>query len=74
MSTITEEIKQLPVSQKAALYHFLAEDEELKNYLIAGNEPFEELARRDAAYSNGEMRLTDRQALTTRLQIRRNGL
>jgi hypothetical protein len=74
MSIIVEEIKTLLVSQKAALYYLLSEDEELKNYLISGNELFEELERRDAAFTNGEMRLTNRQELSTRLQSRRNGL
>ena len=74
MSIIVEEIKTLPVSQKAALYHLLSEDEELKNYLISGNELFDELERRDAAFHNGEIRLTDRQTLSTRLQSRRDAL
>jgi len=74
MQIIVEDIKTLPVSQKAALYHLLSEDEELKNYLISGDELFDELERRDAAYAKGEMRLTDRQELSSRLQSRRNGL
>jgi len=74
MSIIVEEIKTLPVSQKAALYHLLSEDEELKNYLISSDELFDELQRRDAAFNKGEVRLTDRQELSNRLQSRRNGL
>ena len=74
MSIINEEIKTLPVSQKAALYYLLSEDEELKNYLLSGNELFEELERREAAFTKGEMRQTDRQELSTRLLSRRNAL
>ena len=75
MQTIMiEEIKTLGVSQKAALYQMLSEDEELNNYLISGNDLFEELAQRDEAFNKGEMKLTDRQTLTTRLQKRRNEL
>ena len=74
MPIIVEEIKTLPVSQKAALYHLLSEDEELKNYLISGDALYDELQRRDTAFNKGEMRLTDRQELSNRLQSRKNGL
>lgn len=74
MPNIVEEIKTLPLSQKAALYYLLSEDDELKNYLISTNEVFDELERRDTAFNNGKMQLTDRQELADRLQSRRNGL
>ena len=45
-----EEIKTMAVTQKAALYQMLSEDEELNNYLISGPELFEELERRDKAF------------------------
>ena len=69
-----EDIKTMAVTQKAALYQMLSEDEELNNYLISGTELFEELARRDNAFSKGEMKIMDRQTLSTRLQNRRNEL
>jgi len=69
-----EEIKTMAVTQKAALYQMLSEDEELNNYLISGPELFEELERRDKAFGNGEIKITDRQTLSTRLQNRRNEL
>ena len=74
MPIIVEEIKTLPVSQKAALYHLLSEDVELKNYLISRDALYDELQRRDTAFNKGEMRLTDRQELSSRLQSRKNGL
>jgi|GEM_PF-4901176 len=69
---IIEEIKTMAVSQKAALYQMLSEDEELNSYLISGHELFEELESRDKAFTNGEIKMTDRQTLTARLQNRRN--
>ncbi len=69
-----EEIKTMAVTQKAALYQMLSEDEELNRYLISGQELFEELESRDKAFSKGEINMTDRQTLTTRLQNRRNEL
>ena len=69
-----EEIKTMAVTQKAALYQMLSEDEELNNYLISGHELFDELANRDKAFSKGEIKMTDRQTLTARLQSRRNEL
>ena len=74
MSTIVEAIKTLPVSQKAALYQLLSEDEELKNYLLSSNELFDELERRDLAFNNGDIQLTDRQELHNRLQNRRDAI
>ena len=69
-----EEIKTMAVTQKAALYQMLSEDEELNNYLISGHEVFDELENRDKAFNKGEMKMTDRQTLTARLQNRRNEL
>ena len=75
MQTIMiEEIKTMAVTQKAALYQMLSEDEELNNYLISGHEVFDELENRDKAFNKGEMKMTDRQTLTARLQNRRNEL
>jgi len=75
MQTIMiEEIKTMAVTQKAALYQMLSEDEELNRYLISGEELFEELESRDKAFSKGEVNMTDRQTLTARLQNRRNEL
>jgi len=75
MQTIMmEEIKTMAVTQKAALYQMLSEDEELNNYLISGHEVFDELEKRDKAFNKGEMKMTDRQTLTARLQNRRNEL
>jgi len=64
----------MAVTQKAALYQMLSEDEELNNYLISGHEVFDELEKRDKAFNKGEMKMTDRQTLTARLQNRRNEL
>ena len=74
MTQIVEEIKSLPVTQKAAIYSLLSEDEELRNYLISNNSLYEELALRDAALNRGEIKLTSRQHLTSILQNHRNGL
>ena len=74
MTQIVEEIKSLPVTQKAAIYSLLSEDEELRNYLISNNSLYEELALRDADFNKGEIKLTTRQQLSSILQNHRNGL
>ena len=74
MSIIVEEVKKLPISQKAALYRLLAEDEELKSYLVSDSMLFDELERRDIAFNKGELRLTNREELSERLQKRRDAL
>jgi hypothetical protein len=74
MTIIAEEIKTLPVSERAALFQLLSGDEELVNYLLSSNGIMEELKRRDEAFVNGKMELTDRKTLSERLKSRRNGL
>ena len=74
MSILAEDIKKLSASQKAELYYLLRDDEELRNYMISNNILFEELFRRDKAYTEGEIQLTTRQQLTSRLKDRRDAL
>jgi glucosamine--fructose-6-phosphate aminotransferase (isomerizing) len=74
IQVIEEEIKTLPVSERAALFQLLSGDEELVNYLLSSNGIIEELKRRDESFVNGKMELTDRKTLSERLKSRRNGL
>ena len=74
MIPVLNDIKSLPVSQKAELYYLLQDDEELKKYLFADNRLLEELARRDQEFAEGKMPLTTRKQLSNRLQSRRDGL
>lgn len=45
MAIVAEDIKHLTASQKAALYYFLLDDQELKDYLISNNGLAEEIIR-----------------------------
>ena len=74
MPLLTEDIKKLSPPQKAELYYMLRDDEELKNYMISNNILFEELTRRDNAYTEGKIKLTTRQQLSSRLKKRRDAL
>ncbi len=74
MTPVLNDIKSMPVSQKAELFYLLQDDEELKQYLFADNRLLEELARRDQEFAEGKMQITTRKQLSTRLQSRRDGL
>lgn len=74
MPSISENIKKLPVSEKAELFNQLREDKELENYLISNDQLYKEIARRDKAYSEKKIHLTTRQELSDRLKQVRNGL
>ena len=74
MSPRIEDIKSLPVSEKAELYRLLQDDKELKDYFASNDKMFEELALRDQAYEEGKIGITTRQQLTDRLKSRRNAL
>ena len=74
MSPISENIKRLPVSEKAELFNLLREDKELEDYLISNDRLYEELARRDKAYTEKKIHLTTRQQLSDRMKKMRHGL
>ena len=74
MSLISENIKKLPVSEKAELFNLLREDKELEDYLISNDRLYEELARRDKAYAEKKINLTTRQQLSDRVKQMRHGL
>lgn len=74
MLPISENIKKLPVAEKAELFYMLREDKELENYLISNDRLYEELARRDKLYAEKKIHLTTRQQLSDRLKQMRNGL
>ena len=74
MSPISENIKKLPVSEKAELFNLLREDKELEDYLISNDRLYEELARRDKAYTEKKINLTTRQQLSDRVKQMRHGL
>lgn len=74
MLPISENIKKLPVAEKAELYYLLREDKELENYLISNDRLYEELVRRDKLYAEKKMHLTTRQDLSDRLKQMRNDL
>ncbi len=74
MPILAEDIKNMPVPQKAELYNLLMNDEELKEYMASNNVLFEELAKRDKDYADGKIRLTTREDLSLRLKQRRDAL
>ncbi len=74
MSSISENIKKLPMSEKAELFYLLREDEELENYLISNDQLYKEIGRRDKAYAEKKIYLTTRQELSDRLKQMRDGL
>ncbi|MGN6531183.1 MAG: hypothetical protein ACTHK0_05470 [Ginsengibacter sp.] len=74
MSSVFENIKKLPVSEKAELFYLLPEDKELENYLISNDQLYKELARRDKAYAEKKTHLTTRQELSERLKHLRNAV
>ena len=74
MALLADDIKKLSAPQKAELFCLLRDDEELKNYMISDTMLFEELARRDKAYTEGKIQLTTREQLSSRLKNRRDGL
>jgi soluble cytochrome b562 len=69
-----ENIKNMTVPEKAKLFSILRNDKELEDYMISNSALFEELDRRDKAYTEGKIKLTTRQELSLRLKKRRDAL
>jgi len=77
MNSIVDDVKKLPLSERADLLLALQNDTEISEYLQATEADkilFSEIARRDAAFKNGEMQLTTIDDLKSRLQNRRDAL
>ncbi len=74
MMHFPEDIKKMTAPEKAELYCLLRDDEDLRNYMISNKMLFEELNRRDKAYSEGKLKLTSRHQLSSRLKNRRDAL
>ena len=70
----TEDIKNMPVPEKAKLFSLLRDDKELQDYMISNTTLLEELNRRDKAYAEGKIQLTSRKELSLRLKKRRNAV
>jgi len=77
MNSIVDDVKKLPLSERADLLLALQNDTEISEYLQATEADkilFSEIARRDAAFKNGEMQLNTIDDLKSRLQNRRDAL
>ena len=77
MAILLDEVKKLPVSERANLFLALEKDDEISEYLQPENVDevlFAEIAQRDAAYKEGKIKLTTMGDLTNRLKARRDAL
>ena len=77
MKSIIDDIKKLPVAERASLFLVLKKDSELKEFLHSAQADdllFEEIARRDKSFEAGEMNLTSVEDLAIRLKARRDAL
>lgn len=77
MNSILDDVKKLPVEERANLFLALKSDNEINEYLDSAKPDrllFEEIARRDAAYNDGKIHLTTMDELSDRLKSRRNAL
>lgn len=77
MISIIEEIQKLTLPEKKEIFNALLADDELQSSVNTFEEDpflFEELARRDNALRNGEIKLISLDELESRLAERRNRL
>ena len=70
----TDDIKKMSAKEKADLYYLLRDDEGLKEYMLSNESLEEEINRRDTAFAEGKIQLTNREQLTLRLKNRREAI
>ena len=66
----TEDIKKMSAKVNAGLYYLLRDDERFQEYMISNEALAEEINRRDTAFTQGKIQLTDWEQLTLRLKKR----
>ncbi|MEO7310562.1 MAG: hypothetical protein ABIX01_09200 [Chitinophagaceae bacterium] len=77
MTSMLDEVKKLPVSDRTDLFLALKADVEMNQYLFnekAEELLFAEISKRDNAYKNGQLHVTSIDDLKMKLQQRRDGL
>ncbi len=77
MHSILDDVKKLPVAERANLFFALQGDIEMNEYLDTAKSDkllFEEIAQRDEAYKDGKIHLTTMDELYSRLKKRRDAL
>ena len=66
----TDDIKKMTAKEKADLNYLPRDDEGLKEYMLSNEALAEEIDRRDTAFTQGKIQLTDWEQLTLRLKKR----